>query len=420
MSLDARVSFGLFAANPPGLVHAGIAIAAARAGHVGFLNLDFARLDAPSTRAAVALVRRTLGQGCKGGWGLKLQQSDLAGLDDLLGDLAPDWLLVVPDDLKTLGKTWADLRARWPECRLLVELREAQGLASAVKRIAEAGAQGIVAKGFEAGGQVGTETTFLMVQRLRALTDLPIIAHGGVAPDTAAALATAGAGGVLLDWQLALFDAAATPPRLAKALRGMDGSETRCLGLDLGLTVRSYWRADHAPAKALDVLERELNGGKQPEPRKRAAFVAALSEAVSAEDPDAALWLVGQDAAFAARFRDGHARLDAALDALAEAVPAQLAEAARLQPLAEGAPLAEALGTRYPIVQGPMTRVSDRAEFALAVADGGALPFLALALMRGPEAGVLVEETKALLGDRPGASASWALSTTRCALNKRR
>ena len=29
-------------------------------------------------------------------------------------------------------------------------------------------------------------------------------------------------------------------------------------------------------------------------------------------------------------------------------------------------------GTRYPIVQGPMTRVSDRAEFAAAVAEGGA------------------------------------------------
>ena len=34
-----------------------------------------------------------------------------------------------------------------------------------------------------------------------------------------------------------------------------------------------------------------------------------------------------------------------------------------------------------------MTRVSDRAEFAAAVAEGGALPFLALALMRGAEVG---------------------------------
>jgi Polyketide synthase modules and related proteins len=47
-----------------------------------------------------------------------------------------------------------------------------------------------------------------------------------------------------------------------------------------------------------------------------------------------------------------------------------------------------------------MTRVSDRAEFARAVADGGALPFLALALMRSDEAAALVEETAAALRGR--------------------
>ena len=39
-----------------------------------------------------------------------------------------------------------------------------------------------------------------------------------------------------------------------------------------------------------------------------------------------------------------------------------------------------------------MTRVSDTATFARAVADGGGLPFLALALMRGPEARALLAD----------------------------
>ncbi|MCW2959124.1 MAG: acyltransferase protein, partial [Solirubrobacterales bacterium] len=51
--------------------------------------------------------------------------------------------------------------------------------------------------------------------------------------------------------------------------------------------------------------------------------------------------------------------------------------------------------------QGPMTRVSDRAEFAAAVADGGGLPFLALALMRGAEVSAVLGQTKRLMGDRP-------------------
>ncbi|MFC7614699.1 beta-ketoacyl synthase N-terminal-like domain-containing protein [Actinokineospora soli] len=69
--------------------------------------------------------------------------------------------------------------------------------------------------------------------------------------------------------------------------------------------------------------------------------------------------------------------------------------------LGPGSKLAAALGTRYPIAQGPMTRVSDTAEFADAVADGGALPFLALALNSGERTREMLTATGALLGDRP-------------------
>ncbi|WP_261569496.1 type I polyketide synthase, partial [Frankia gtarii] len=48
-----------------------------------------------------------------------------------------------------------------------------------------------------------------------------------------------------------------------------------------------------------------------------------------------------------------------------------------------------------------MTRVSDRAAFAREVAAAGGLPFLALALMRGPQVRALLEETAAALGERP-------------------
>ena len=47
-----------------------------------------------------------------------------------------------------------------------------------------------------------------------------------------------------------------------------------------------------------------------------------------------------------------------------------------------------------------MTRVSDRAEFAASVASAGALPFLALALMRAPEVDALLRRAGELLGDR--------------------
>jgi hypothetical protein len=69
--------------------------------------------------------------------------------------------------------------------------------------------------------------------------------------------------------------------------------------------------------------------------------------------------------------------------------------------LRENAPLARVHHTTYPIVQGPMTRVSDRAEFCESVAAGGALSMLALALMRGPEIETLLKNTQERMGSLP-------------------
>ena len=66
-----------------------------------------------------------------------------------------------------------------------------------------------------------------------------------------------------------------------------------------------------------------------------------------------------------------------------------------------GGPLSSEHGTAYPVVPGPMTRVSDRAAFADAVAHSGGLPFLALALTRGTQVMPLLEETAARLKGRP-------------------
>ena len=55
----------------------------------------------------------------------------------------------------------------------------------------------------------------------------------------------------------------------------------------------------------------------------------------------------------------------------------------------------------YPVVQGPMTRVSDRPAFAKSVAEGGALPLIALAMLKGSQARPILEETRDQLADRP-------------------
>src|SRR5207244_4448204 len=93
----------------------------------------------------------------------------------------------------------------------------------------------------------------------------------------------------------------------------------------------------------------------------------------------------GQDICLAAPLARRFGSVAAILQAVGASVKQHIADALASSALQENAPLAASHHTRYPIVQGAMTRVSDTADFALAVAEGGALPFLALALMRKTE-----------------------------------
>ncbi|HMQ59807.1 MAG TPA: SDR family NAD(P)-dependent oxidoreductase [Flavilitoribacter sp.] len=68
-------------------------------------------------------------------------------------------------------------------------------------------------------------------------------------------------------------------------------------------------------------------------------------------------------------------------------------------PLASTGPLAAFHQTRFPIVQGPMTRVSDNPDFALEVARAGGLPMMAIALKNGDETRAMLAETRQKLGN---------------------
>lgn len=62
--------------------------------------------------------------------------------------------------------------------------------------------------------------------------------------------------------------------------------------------------------------------------------------------------------------------------------------------------LAQSHRTEFPIVQGPMTRVSDHPAFVQAVAEAGALPMLALALHTPEQCDAMLADTRSRLGER--------------------
>ena len=251
-----------------------------------------------------------------------------------------------------------------------------------------AGADGLVAVGNEAGGWVGGETTFVLLQALLARTDRPVWARGGIGPRSAAGCIAAGAAGVILDGAVLLARESGLPEEVRRRLQAWDGSEPVLIRSADGSAVRVY-----APRKS-PVLERLAEaarvGGE--------TFVAAVEKEVGWGPGQA--WPAGLDAALAADLAARHVTIGGIVQAVSRAIDAGLAAAVTQRPLAEGSPLARLHRCRFPILQGPMTRVSDVAPFAEAVAREGGLPFVALALLRRPQVQELLEETARRLEGR--------------------
>ncbi|HEY6422755.1 MAG TPA: beta-ketoacyl synthase N-terminal-like domain-containing protein, partial [Pseudonocardiaceae bacterium] len=322
--------------------NAPLTVALARAGAVGVLDLG---RDADRARAALADVCRWW----RGGFGVRLP----AGCPLTPADLPEQVDLVV----HRFGARWSPASGR----RAFVEVTSV----AQARAARQAGVSGLIAKGAEAGGRVGTTTTFVLLQQLLADPQIriPVWAAGGIGLHTAAAAVAGGAAGVVLDSQLALVAEADLPDEVVAAIRAMDGTETAVVGGH-----RLYTRPD------LPVVD----------PGTVATGLGAR---------ELRMLPIGQDGALAAPLAQRHATAGGVVTAVRATIINSMRTARRHAGRGVGwAPL---------IAQGPMTRVSDQAGFAAEVAAAGGLPFLALALSSGEQARALLEQTAALLGDQP-------------------
>lgn len=398
-------SFDVIIVTPPGLSDPSLAIAACRAGGRGFLNLEYAS-DVPTALAALERLERFTSSN----FGIKLGSNSELILERVLAHPFPRlaWIWLAGGAHPELERSIKLCRERSVEI-----LWEAVSLPEALHGH-DMDVDGLVLKGQEAGGRIGADSTFILLQKwLRTRTEpvadeavpprsreLPFWVQGGVGLNTAAACAVAGAAGVVLDAQVLLTQESTVSAAARRHLKLLDGSETVSLGERLGEGYRVFARPGLTAVEELSQLEQRLIESDLLTEERLQRWRQAIRTRVGA-DAENGLWLIGQDAALAARFAERWGTVAATIRALKDHVEQQIETARRLNSLAEGSPLAVRHGTRYPIVQGPMTRVSDTAAFADAVAAAGGLPFLALALMRRTEVENLLRETKTRLGERP-------------------
>jgi len=367
-------TFGLHGVNANGvsdapitMADAAIALAASRCDATGVVNLEFASFESEEAKEALHDVLNNLVSAAAGKVGIKCAIKQIEQLDDALSILAcgkaQNVVVLCLPESKSGALKKAIKRVHDHKLTAIVE-------AVSLKEILQAeaaGADAVIAKGHEAGSRVGEQTTFVLLQQCAGKVSIPVFAEGGVGMHTAAACFVAGAKAVVLDAQLYLTRESNLPFALKQKLAQLDGTETSLVTSEDGSHYRIYAR------------------------NAQSAGDATISGAT----------FLGQDIAFAADLARRFSTVAGIVQALRASVKEHVEAAVQLKPLNENSNLAASHNTRYPLVQGAMTRVSDTADFALKVAEGGALPFLALALMRKSEIEPLLAETQAKAKDLP-------------------
>ncbi|MCT9081773.1 type I polyketide synthase [Streptomyces fulvoviolaceus] len=366
--------------TPFGEPDARLAAAVSRAGGLGVLDLGNG--DRRAREALARLGRWAPGPfGVRIGAGCRIEPAELAG--PATEQASPATVVLGPDAPWRVG----DLS---PEFRVLVEVTDLEQALDAVR----AGAHGLIARGGESGGRVSELSTFVLLQQLLADPGLtvPVWACGGIGPHTAAAAVAGGAAGVVLDSQLALLTESGLPEAAAAKLRSMDGSETTVVSGHRVLQPRQGRGAVTSAAPP--------RGRDKPQPA-RTRQSTMPPELLGAQNPHTQLLPVGQDGFLAPRFAERYGNTGGVVRALTAAIKNAVRNDKAARALRPGSPMSQALGTELPVAQGPMTRVSDRAGFAAAVAEGGGLPFIALALASGEQTRTMLAETRAAVADRP-------------------
>lgn len=375
-------AFRLLVMTPASAGDPGLAIAAGRAGYVGIFNAEL-----PLAPGVLDAGLEALAAEATPGFGLAIGDPQEAA--SLVGRYGARGLRLV---VLPAEAALADLDA--------VEAIRAAGVSVVPEAIrwddrlaGPVGAEGVIVKGHESGGRVGESTSFILLQQALAGGAEDVYVRGGIGLHSAGAARAGGAAGVVLDDQLLSLRESTLAPRVGPVLGRMTGGETALIEGPGGV----HWRGVEKPGlKAAAALRAALAREDSTEAQ------AATARPAFGWDMDAGqIAPMGQAAAFAPVLAGRFPSLGRLLAAMAEHSAEAVARAVRNPSLGEGQGVAEAHGTKWPIVQGPMTRVSDTAAFAQSVGDGGALPMIALALMRPAQADTLLEEAAERLKGKP-------------------
>ncbi|MGD9644845.1 MAG: beta-ketoacyl synthase N-terminal-like domain-containing protein [Pirellulales bacterium] len=390
-----------------------LAIAAARSGALGILDLGYGFV-ASEQQAAIDCVAAKVLPGNL--WGIRwdtlgTDSAGLAMLAEVLGDRTCPVLVLagVADLLSDADSQPQSLASVLDVAKQLATqvMLEVCSVAEAVAA-AEAGFDAVLVKGHEAAGRVSQDSAFTLLQQLReALSKstgersangqppFPVWVQGGMGPDTAAAAILAGAAGVVLREQVWLATETPFDEAARRHWSQVDGSQAFVIG-GAGRTYRFYLPDGR---ESVGQLDGALSSGNDWQGPLRSLLLEGVGPAGEALRP------LGLEISLAASLAAAHVNVAGIVQAYRRRIEENLRVARSARAIAPESPLAEAQGTRYPILQVVPTADDYLADDYLAdceaVAEAGGLPLLQLEEQRGTEVQQFLKAIKERLAERP-------------------
>jgi len=222
-----RNRYLVFLATPQGLDSTAFVIAADRAGGLGILNCTghgsrdraIRRMREFKVQSYAILVQP---HEVRQAWLVQAGENLVAVVCSSLG---------TPEQLKS-----ACTRIHSANRQALCEVMSGAQAEAAL----DAGCDGLIAVGHEAGGWVGMDSAFILLQAILARTDRPVWVRGGIGPRVAAGCIAAGATGVVLEGAILLARESPLAEAAHMRLGAWDGSELMLIEPADGPAIRVY------------------------------------------------------------------------------------------------------------------------------------------------------------------------------------
>jgi acyl transferase domain-containing protein/NAD(P)H-dependent flavin oxidoreductase YrpB (nitropropane dioxygenase family) len=360
--------FKVLSSTPLHLEHTALAIETAKAGSIALFDLEFC--ENSDIEQAIINLNYTLSVLKEdSSIGLRVPWDKLSHFKPVIKLLSGNSYILVISGLKS--NEFSD--GKIPDWIKELELQVWAELTSIlqISILENLNFSAFVLKGNESGGQTGEESSFILASHLIKNSKRPCYIQGGIGIHTAAACYAAGAEGVIIDDHLLGMDRSPFLLQWKGALKRLALENTKTISVDGKLTRT----VDHPLFK---------NASR-----------------IGWGNPSEFKWPCGQMIGRSEETANKYKTVGRFIKAIRSNVELNIAAAKKLEPLAPLSKMAKANGTHYPIVQGPMTRVSDVPDFVNSVASSGGLPFLALSMTSGNAVPELLQKTKTKLDDKP-------------------